>query len=524
MPKVDPDVLKAFGRAVKLARGKRGWNQKELGNAFKPPIGNSIISKVEKGQKDTLGFTTVGRFRQVLDLDESWLEKFLDAEEAAESLETRAEKDADQVVDRLHREGLTEGASDDLLIQLANNFTEGDHRDRETAYQSVRSALIEFASNKNIAALADNADKQFAALMERVDQLNEGGDFEEAARLLDEEQVRQEQVAALQLKKQLGQDRLRNRPDLAAQRIVQDHQRYPKGGKLFQRLGDEATRRSRDGHNLGDIFLLRTGANIAETNLSIVGNKRHNRADAHETVGVCYFNLGEHLLGIDVLHQAKKAFNSAVKLTPKEKFSEDWTRRMDGLGQCQMRIGERNGDIETLEAAAKTLRQAYLVAKRKRNQDSDTYLHNFGRTKSIIGYQKKDADILKTAVNDLVVSLGSYDPVNDIVSDNNVALSRKRLGEIASNASILSLARKDFAAHELELDKVGRPFSSAITFFNIADLALVRFRLDPDPVHLVEARTYLAEARAVFVEGSEYQTQRCDELLADIDAAEAEHS
>ena len=38
---------------------------------------------------------------------------------------------------------------------------------------------------------------------------------------------------------------------------------------------------------------------------------------------------------------------------------------------------------------------------------------------------------------------------------------------------------------------------------------------------LVEARDYVARARAFFVDGSEYQTGRCDELIARIDAAEA---
>lgn len=64
------------------------------------------------------------------------------------------------------------------------------------------------------------------------------------------------------------------------------------------------------------------------------------------------------------------------------------------------------------------------------------------------------------------------------------------------------------------------PLDWAATRNNIADLALARFRLDPDPAHLIEARNYLAKARAFFVEGSEYQTQRCDELLAEIEAAE----
>jgi hypothetical protein len=38
---------------------------------------------------------------------------------------------------------------------------------------------------------------------------------------------------------------------------------------------------------------------------------------------------------------------------------------------------------------------------------------------------------------------------------------------------------------------------------------------------LSEAKTYVTAARAFFVDGSEYQTERCDDLLGKIKTAEA---
>lgn len=90
MPKIDPDILKDFGRAVKRARTLQGIDQPTLGGMIKPAVGASFISKVEKGRKEALDAQTVGRFRIALDLNESWIDKFLDAEETAESLETKA--------------------------------------------------------------------------------------------------------------------------------------------------------------------------------------------------------------------------------------------------------------------------------------------------------------------------------------------------------------------------------------------------------------------------------------------------
>jgi hypothetical protein len=74
-----------------------------------------------------------------------------------------------------------------------------------------------------------------------------------------------------------------------------------------------------------------------------------------------------------------------------------------------------------------------------------------------------------------------------------------------------------------------KPWTSATTppsrwarlQWNIADLALARHRLTPDPALLAEAQTHVTAARAFFINGSDYQTQRCDDLLARIAAARA---
>ena len=79
----------------------------------------------------------------------------------------------------------------------------------------------------------------------------------------------------------------------------------------------------------------------------------------------------------------------------------------------------------------------------------------------------------------------------------------------------------DYAACEDLAFEKDAPFDWAKLQWNIADLALARYHLDPDPVFLAEARTHVTRARAFFVEGSDYQTEKCDELLAEIDAAEA---
>jgi hypothetical protein len=61
----------------------------------------------------------------------------------------------------------------------------------------------------------------------------------------------------------------------------------------------------------------------------------------------------------------------------------------------------------------------------------------------------------------------------------------------------------------------------AATRWNQSDLALARHLVFPDPELLAQARAHVLAAREVFVEGSEYHTKRCDDLLAEIDAAQS---
>ncbi|WP_156026843.1 hypothetical protein [Sulfitobacter mediterraneus] len=480
---------------------------------------------MEKGQKEALGFTSVGRFVKLLELDESWLDKFLDAEETAESGETKAEQEADQVVDRLRREGATAGATDDLLIQLANRFTEGDHKDRETAYVSVRAALEELVRNKDIAALAGNADAQFAALMWQVDALNDDGDFDEAARLLDEEQDRLDQVAALHLKKQLNQDRLRNRPDLAAKRLIADQYRQAAPGGVFWALNRLAQAWRDEGDKVGDMFALTVALALAKANYDDrAKGKRRLEASALHTLSWCHFRLAERSTKDRHLRIARTAFTAAISKTNKEKEPANWAASQGGLGCVLEEMGERANDPTFLEDAVKAHRASLKMHIAESDENQKAAWHNLGSSLQSLGELTRSDATLQEAGEALTAALSlkdrTRDPLDWETTQNNLAVALRWRGEIAGKASFFDAAREGYAACEGVDLKTHAPFQWARLQWNIADLAVARYTVDPNPAHLVEARHYLAQARAIFVEGSEYQTQRCDDLLAKIDAAE----
>lgn len=531
MPKIDPDILKDFGRAVKRARVLLGWDQKTLGGHIKPPIGESLVCKVEKGSKEALDARTVGRFRIALELDESWIDKFLDAEETAESLETKAEREADLVIDRLRREGMTEGTSDDLLIQLANNFTEGDHKDRDTAYLSVKAALETLKASEKIPQLAGNADAQFAALMLEVDALNNKGEFDQAhdklaqqSEWLREEKDRLERLSELQLKKELNQDRLRNRPDLAADRIIRNLREFPKG-KLFWAIHNKADEWKDDGDRAGDVFALQVALALAQGNYERVKSKKPLATIALFSLGWCHFRLAERSSGDQHLNSALQAFDAALRKTSKSKEPQNWAARQDGLGSALEEIGQRRKDPALLAQAITAHREALRVDQQTKSANTKFGWNSLGVSLLGLGELTEDAETLREAEgafnSALALTNKESNPLDWEKTQNNLALAQRRLGAVTSDAAKLQMAREGFASCEdLGIEGIA-PFIWARLQWNIADLALVRYRLAPDPALLVEARYYVNRARNFFVDGSEYQTERCDELIVQIDAAES---
>lgn len=531
MPKIDPTVLKEFGRAVKRARVIKGWDQKTLGANIEPQVGASFISKVEKGRKVALDARTVGRFRIALNLDEAWIDKFLDAEDAAESLETKSEQDADRVIDRLRHEGKAEGASDDLLIQLANNFTEGDYKDRETAYRSVEAALERLKASEHITQLTSNADAQFAALMQEVDALNRDGEFDlahdklaqQAARLR-EDKVRLARLSGLQFEKRLNQDRLRNRPDLAAERIVRNLPEAPKD-KLFWDVNTKVEEWREIGDKAGDVFALQVALALASYNYGNVKAKESQSAAALFTLGWCHLNLAQRLTGDRHLNEARRVMDAAAKITREAKDKKNLPAVQDGLGQALRELGERRKDPVLLGQAVVAHREALKNVQETHSGNLEVHWNNLGFALLRLGVLTNDPETLREAegayVKGLVLNNKEHDPLGWQITQSNLAHAQRWLGALTSDPAKLKEASNGFAACEDLAFQKDAPSQWAWLQWNIADLKLVRYQFEFDPILLSDARTCLIRARAFFIERSDNETERCDELLAQVNTAAA---
>lgn len=190
-----------------------------------------------------------------------------------------------------------------------------------------------------------------------------------------------------------------------------------------------------------------------------------------------------------------------------------------------LELGKRQKDVALLEQAVVAERAALKVAQQFESTDIKIVWNNLGTALQELGQLTQDAVKLREAEDALTTALilksKEKDPLSWEITQNNLAHAQRRLGAVTGDVAKLQEARDGFAACEdLRLED-DAPFRWARLQWNIADLALTRYRLVPDPVLLGEAKDYVTRARAFFVEGSEYQTELCDELIAQIDAAEA---
>ncbi len=405
MSKVDQSTLSAFGTAVLRANSLRGWTLDELASAMDGACGKSMLSKITKGKRDSISPRIVGKLIAALKLDESWIDRFIapDGDEGAE--ETQAERDADRVMARLGREGATEDAPEELLIQLANTYSEGQHRDWETAYVSVKIALETFADMKRRRELRGNTETQFQSVMEEVERLNELGDVESAGDALDEAMKRHEQERDAIFQQQLNQDRLRGRSDLAAKRLIKDLRREAHPGGLFQAIDGLAVEWSENGDKAGDIFALRVAVEIAKDNYERNKTKKALAASALHTLGWCYLRVALRSTHERHLKVAKNASEAALQKTSRAKDPLNWSARQGGLGSVLKEMGARAADADLLKQAVSAHRVALDVTIAHSDEFVEVRWHNLGTALQKLGEVTRTAAPVQEAVEAQIKAL-----------------------------------------------------------------------------------------------------------------------
>lgn len=524
------EALREFGFEVRQQRLKWKWSLEDLAaKALDNSDRKGYVSQVEKGKRN-LSPETIQKFVDALDLSDEVAKAALigptpDPNEPELAEQTKADIDAERLLRRAENDADVPKPAEALLIALAYDHAEGPHRDLFDAYTSLRKALEAAEAIRQRGSMPDNTGGQLQAVMAEVARLNDEGNRDEAADFLDQEMKRLEQERDKLFEQQLQQDRLRNRADLAAERLIRDLYRQAPAGGVFLAADQLANKwRENDGAG-GDTFALSVALEIAKANYERVKGKKTLEAAALYTLGWCHLRIAERSTNEKHLNVARNALEASVQRTNSNKEPLNWSSRQDGFGSVLAKIGERAGDPEILGKSVAAFREALAVGISIKHSDIKSIWNNLGTALQSLGEITRSKKYLSEAEESLTKALSlekkSSDPTGWVRAQCNLALAQRHLGAVTSELAKLDEARDGFATCEALDIKDKAAFQWAKLQWNIADLALVRFNLDHDPALLIEARKYVGRAREVFFEGSDYQTQRCDELLAEIDAADA---
>ena len=150
----------------------------------------SYLSNLEKGQRQ-ISPPTVGRLIKALDLDESWIDRFLDDEVSQEAEETRVDQETERLLRLKAGDHQTPDVAEDLLLPARKQTCAGAvHRHLSTAYQALRGALEANERIRRSSETRGNAGEQLQAVMAEVAKLNAESRVDEADGLFDAEEQR----------------------------------------------------------------------------------------------------------------------------------------------------------------------------------------------------------------------------------------------------------------------------------------------------------------------------------------------
>jgi tetratricopeptide (TPR) repeat protein len=526
LPELTSEKFQAFWKAVKAARVLKGMTLDQAAYAcFGRDNAKGYFSQIENGKRQITP-RTAGKIITALDMDRALLEPFLGEDEIAEDEVTDADTDAEKLIEKAQADDAGSVTGERLLIDLAYDFAQGQHNDLFTAYKGLRAALQAARELKEQGNLPQNASSQLDAVLRRVSEMNEQGDRNGAAEFLAAEGKRLDAEAEALFNAQLKQDRVRNRPDLAAKRLYRHttrkaHEAGEQKVPAIAKLTDEL---SEDGDKNGDMFSLRVALELAKANNDAASGKYAGQTLFE--LGYCYYRLAARSSETGLLKAAQSAFQASLQKTDKARDPLNWSGRQDGLATTLGEIGSRSRDVAILREAVFAFRQCLEISERHNNSPHRSIAwSNLGVALQWLGQCTTEPVLLKEAVTCRTKAISLTDKAGDSHIwrglHSNLGLTLRWLGALTEDEEMLHGAREAFAKCESFDFHEKAPMTWAKSQWNIADLALARFVLNPDPALLVEARYHVTRARDFFVEGSEYQTQRCDELIGRIDTIEA---
>ena len=174
-------------------------------------------------------------------------------------------------------------------------------------------------------------------------------------------EARQAEEAGQLLQQRVGQDRIRNRPDLAAKGLIADlgKQANPEG--LFSVRDSFRFDWMQKANASGGMFGLHVALEMAKANCEKAKGKRALEGVSLHALGNGYFNIEERSLDPRSLIIVRNAIEGALKKANKSKEPLQWASFQGSLGNVLQEIGVRDKDEGILLEAVRALQGPVTV-------------------------------------------------------------------------------------------------------------------------------------------------------------------
>ena len=518
-------VWEEFGIAVTKARVAKNWTLQQLAHAaFGNDERKGYVSQIEKG-KTRLQARTVQKLAAALALPVSVTDPVFRADLPAADEADKVDRDAERLIWLVERDASAPSTAEALLITLAYEFAQGPHLDMQAAYIGLRGALEAADRIKARGEMPQNTDDQLQDVMREVSRLNDLGQRDEAAAALDEALHRADAARDAIVTLQLDQDRIRDVPDAAAARLIARLKAAAPPGGVWAATRDLIIEWRERGEKQGLAFDLQVARHLAKQNLARA--KGAQQIAALDDLAFCQLRLGQRSPDSKYLRAALQNFTANLRRTSRRTDPQTWAGTQNNLGNALRAFGEREADPARLRAAI----TAYQAALKVFTPDDDPPMdwavtqNNLGIALQVLGEREADPARLRDAITAfqaaLTVRTPDTAPMDWATTQNNLGLALRWLGALDRDSAAFGRAAAAFELCQTEHRQDSVPFLWAQTQWNLADLALARNELVSDPALLRVARDHALAARAVFAEGSDHQTEKCDTLLARIAALDS---
>ena len=457
MPKVAQALLEEFGRAVMHARASRGWKLNDVANSVaemdsgrsgtktKAPA-QTFLSDIEKGKR-SISPHTVGKLIHALDLPEGWLQRFLDSAPDATDEETPKDREAERLLRLVAQDDTAPATAEALLLVLAEEWAQKSFTDPADAYTALRGALQTAQDMKDQIDRLHNMDDRLAAVLRRVAEMNDRGETDAAGQELDAAiKAKEGELDALH-EAALQQDRLRNRPKAAADRLIARLKAAAPPGGVFRATAGLLDEWGERGERMGDPFDLAVALDLAHLNHARASKPQLGQALL--SLGNCHTAVGTRQSGGGHLTRAVRAYTDALKEFPSKQQPENWAMTQNNLGVALRTLGAREGDSARLQAAIDTYTAALTVyTPEAAPMDWAMTQMNLGGALQTLGTREGDSARLQAAIDAYSAALIVYTPeaapMDWAGTQHNLAIACLSFHDLDRNEDWLNKAKDSF--------------------------------------------------------------------------------